>query len=74
MARFKLKGPIQPDSSDRELVRKTGTGMNREGDKHGRSIVKSGRGTRTGKDQERTSTARGRTRHVSYIMQRTCPI
>ena len=58
MARFKLKCPIQPDSSDRGLARKTGTGMNREGDKHGRSID-----VKSGGEQERGRTRKEQVRH-----------
>ena len=45
------------------------------GDKRGRSMEKTGEEpARIGKGQERTWKGWGRTREVSYIMQRTCSI
>ena len=65
------------EESGRELATKTEPEKIREGmgDKWGRSMEKTGEEpARIGKGQERTWKGRGRTREVSYIMQRTCSI
>ena len=65
------------EESGRELATKTEPEKIREGmgDKRGRSMEKTGEEpARIGKGQERTWKGRGRTREVSYIMQRTCSI
>ena len=65
------------EESGRELATKTEPEKIREGmgDKQGRSKEKKWEEpARIGKGQERTWKGRGRTREVSYIMQRTCLI
>ena len=65
------------EESGRELATKTEPEKIREGmgDKRGRSMEKTGEEPASiGKGQERTWKGRGRTREVSYIMQRTCSI
>ena len=68
---------MRREESGRELATKTEPEKIREvmGDKRGRSMEKTGEEpARIGKGQERTWKGRGRTREVSYIMQRTCSI
>ena len=65
------------EESGRELATKTEPEKIREGmgDKRGRSMEKTCEEPAIiGKGQERTWKGRGRTREVSYIMQRTCSI
>ena len=65
------------EDSGRELATKTEPEKIREGmgDKWGRSMETIGEEpARIGKGQGRTWSGRGRTREVSYIMQRTCSI
>ena len=65
------------EESGRELAKKTEPEKIREGmgDQRGRSMGKTGEEpARIGKGQERTWKGRGRTREVSYIMQRTCSV
>ena len=68
---------MKREDPGRELATKTEPEKIREGmgDKRGRSMETTGEEpARTGKGQERTWKGRGRTREVSYIMQRTCSI
>ena len=69
-----LEAPRMPG---RELATRTEPEKIREGmgDKRGRSMEKTGEEPISiGKGQERTWKGRGRTREVSYMMQRTCSI
>ena len=62
------------EESGRELAKKTEPGKIREGmgDKRGRSMGKTGEEpARIGNGEETTLKGRGRTREMSYIMQRT---